>query len=331
MSSPLRCDFDVKWSGVAIAVVFTKGVSFIAACWAKSLGGILSIGPIFLSAVLALFALWTIIRRLMFPRVLELTDDAIIFPGGFTGRRTTRIAFGEIIRMKNTRMYPGIYMVTSKGNFEILSIRFTSIENYRAIRDVVCSKTSIVLSEDAPQAAGWDRGWVPGPIMRWSEPEDYIRYQTHLATSKPLWLRLAKAIRFFVCCFGFFFLPWLVLNYSLSAALPATNILAVLIPASLFFTMVYWLYAYHSARVTHITVFPEGFSQLSGKQVRSFDFSDFSGWAVVERQFEKSTAAQVPCRDRFSRYQRPRPIHSNFKRKKDSSIKQFKAIMGIAL
>ncbi len=203
MSPTRRYEFDIKWSGVALVVAFTGGISFIAACWAKSLGGILSIGPIFLSVMFALLALWVIARRLIFPRVLELTDDAILFSGGFSGKRITHVAFADILRMKNTGMHPGMYLMTTKGNFEILSIRFSSIENYSTVRTFICSKTSLLLSEDMPRTR--DLGWVPGPILKWSEPKDYIRYRTYLAVSKPLWLRLAKAIRFFACVFGFFF------------------------------------------------------------------------------------------------------------------------------
>jgi len=284
MSSTLRYDYDIPWRGVAIGVGFNLGISLLMVHWAISIGGILSIAPIFLGAVFALLALWMIVRRLVFSRVLELTDDAILFPSGLTGKRTTRVAYSDIMRMQNLWIKPGLRLRTAKKYFEISSVRFTSMEDYCAVRNCVCSKTSILLPED--KLSTWDSGWVPGPILKWSEPEDYVRYQTCIATSKPLWLRLAKAIRFFVCFFGFFFIPWLALNYFLDWGASASAFLAVLIPVSLFFTLLHWLSAYCSARVSHITVFSDSIHELSGKQMRDLSFEDSSGWSVVEREFE---------------------------------------------
>jgi hypothetical protein len=289
MNSTLRYDFDIKWSGVVIVVVFTGGLSLVTAWWAKNLGGFLSIGPMFLSVAFTLLALRITVRRLFFSRVLELTDDAILFPGGFSGKRATRIAFTEIARMQNSRMYPGMYLATTKGNFEILSIRFKSIENYRAVRNMICSRTSISLPEDVPGT--WISGWVPGPVLKWSEPKDYIRYRTHLAVSRPLWLLRARAIRFFVCVFGSFFIPWLGLNFIVGfvGLGMAIYFFVILISASLFFTWLHWYNATHPARVMHITVYSDGFSVLSGLQLGNLKFGDLPGWSVVEREFEGQT------------------------------------------
>lgn len=289
MSSTLRYDYDLPWRGVALAVAVNTGISLLAAHWAKSIGGFFSVGPIFLSAVFALLALSVIIRRLIFSRVLELNDDAILFPGGFSGKRTRRLAYRDIMRMRNTTVYPGLFIEAAKGRFEVMSIRFRNIEYYQAVRNFICSKTAISLPENIPAARtweAWEAAWVPGPVLKWSEPKDYIRYRTHLAVSKPSWLRLARAGRFFACVFGIFFIPWLVLNFCFNAGVPAIGFLTILIPASLFFTSLHWLNATHPARITHIIVFPEGFSQLSGKQTANYSFSDFSGWSVIEREFE---------------------------------------------
>jgi hypothetical protein len=284
MSSTLRYDYDLPWRGVALAFAINTGISLIAAHCAKSIGGFFSIGPIFLSVAFAFLALWVIVRRLIFSRVLELTDDAILFPGGFSGKRINRLAYADIMRISNLIARPGLRLHTVKGYFEIMSVRFTNIESYRAARTCVCSKTSILLPED--KRGTEYPGWVPGPVLKWNEPEDYIRYRTHLAVSKPLWLRLAKAVRFFACVFGFFFIPWFVLNFIFGFGEPVAGFFAVLIPASLFFTWIHWYNATHPARVTHVNVFPDGFSLLSGLQTANFSFSDFSGWSVVEREFE---------------------------------------------
>ena len=284
MSSALRYDYGIQWREVVKVFVVSAGISFILACWAVHVGGLFSIVPMFLSVIFALLALLGLTRRLMFQQVLELTDDAILFPRGFSGKRITRLPFADILRMRNTGLYPGIYLITTKGNFEILSIRFRNMESYNTVRAFICAKTSLSLPEGKP--ATWNSSWVPGPILKWSEPEDYIRYRTHLVASKPLRLRLARAIRFFACIFGFFFVPWFALNFFLALDAPVGGVLIALIPACLFFTLLYWLYAAHPARVRHITVFPEGFSVLSGKQTANFGFGDFLGWSVIIREFE---------------------------------------------
>jgi hypothetical protein len=269
MSSTLRFDYDLPWRGVVIGVVFNLGVALIAAHWAKCLEGILSIFPLFLSFAFVFLAIRMIVRRILFPQVLELTDDAILFPGGFFGKRIKRLAFSNILRMGDTVASPGLRLITTKGNFEIMSARFKNMENYESMRTFICSKNMLL-----------------GPVLQWSEPEDYIRYRKHLAISKPLWLRLAKAIRFGACVFGFFFIPWLALNYLSSIGQPFISFLSALIPATLFFTLVYWLYSIHPARVGHITVYKNGIHELSGKQTRSFSFGDFIGWQIVEREFQ---------------------------------------------
>ena len=285
MSTTLRYDYDLPWRGVALGVVFNLGISFLMVHWAIRIGGILSIGPMFLGVVFVLLALWMIVRRVFFSRVLELTDDAILFPRGFSGKQIVRVAFSDILRMRNTGVFSGMQMVTTKGHFEILPVRLGSIEKYNNVRAFICSKTSLSLSDEVIRT--WDAGWVPGPVLKWSEPENFVRYRNHLAASKPLWLRLFRTIRFLACAFGFFFIPWFALNYFLSAGLPASSFLDVLIPAVTFFTLLYWLFNRYPARVSHITVFPDGFSQLSGKQTRSFGFGDFLGWQVIERKFKE--------------------------------------------
>jgi hypothetical protein len=64
---------------------------------AKAFAGIVFVGLIALSAMFAVLAVAMLTRRLVFPRVLEVSDDAILFPHGFPRTRITRIPFTDIL------------------------------------------------------------------------------------------------------------------------------------------------------------------------------------------------------------------------------------------
>ncbi len=146
MSSTLRCDYDLPWRGATLAVIFNIGIALVMACWAVRIGGILSVGPIFVSATFMLLALWIIVRRLIFSRVLELTDDAILFPRGFSGKRIVCVAFSDVLRMRNMTVRPGLFIDTGKGRFDVMSVRFRDIEGYQAVRNFICSKNRVLFA-----------------------------------------------------------------------------------------------------------------------------------------------------------------------------------------
>lgn len=294
MSSVLRYGYNLPWRGAVIGAVFYAALSFFAAVAAAKVSGAFSFCLNLLAVAFALLALFMIVRRIIFPRTLELTDDAILYPHGFPRTRIRRIAFEDIIRMRNGTLpdHPSFCLETSRGHFEIGAARFSNFQNYNSAKDFVCSKAAISLADDGTAE---DSGiltrvrkvrWFPEPILQWSEPEEYIRYRTHLAVSKPLSLRLARTSRFFVYCFGFFFVPWLGLKYFFPADSPAVQFLPVLIPATLFFAWLHWLNASNPARRGHISICKNGIHELSGLQTRGLNYSDCIGWTVVERDFE---------------------------------------------
>ena len=127
----------------------------------------------------------------------------------------------------------------------------------------------------------------PEPILRWVEPADWPRYRTHLVVSRPLVPRLAKALWFFVCCFGVILLPWLVLQLFQLPTISIAGFLWLVIPVALFFTSLHWLNAIWPVHTTEISFRDKGVTQFFGKQTRDLNYADFSGWTVVERQFEE--------------------------------------------
>ena len=173
----LRYDFNLPWRGAVVGAMFYAGLSFFMAHLAKEAAGVFATGLIFLSATFALLALFMIARRVIFPRVLELTDDAILFPHGFPKTRITRISFADIIGIRDGALAANLsfHMTTAQGNFEIGVLRFKNIEHFHAVRDFICTKTSIPLPENNNGQSAWRAGWSPNPILHWNEPEEIGR------------------------------------------------------------------------------------------------------------------------------------------------------------
>lgn len=224
-----------------------------------------------------------IARRLVFPRFLEVNDDAILFPHGFPRTRNTRISYADIIWLRDGAVAsnPSFCLMTCKGVFEIGAARFSDVESYRTVKDFIHDRAS--LAGPSKDELAKILAAFPDPIVA---PADWPRYRTHLVTSKPLLPRLAKALWFFIRCLGIIYLPWLLLHLSGIPTVSFAGFIGLSISAATFFTCVYWLYKTHPARYSKITIRPNGITELHGKQTWNWSYRDFSGWAMVERLFE---------------------------------------------
>ena len=290
MSQPIRYSYDVPWRGVVIGTLFYAGLAILMARLASDVSGVLFGCGVALSAMFAGLAVIMMTRRPIFPRVLELSEDAVLFPHGFPRTRVTRIPYTDIIRM-NEWVRTGtasFCLVTAKGRFEIGAVRFADLASYEAVRDFVCSRTSVVMTRpDRFDPRDWRIQGFPEPILRWVEPADWPCYRTNLVVSKPLSPRFAKALWFFVRCFGVFLFPWLMLHLLQLPTISIASFLWLVIPVTWFFTSLHWLNATHPARATEISFRDHGITQLSGKQTRDLNYRDCSGWNVVERPFKE--------------------------------------------
>src|ERR1035438_5872005 len=99
MNLPFRYHYDLPWRGIVVGTLFYAGLSVLVAYLARDASGVIFGGGIALSAMFAVLALIMVTRRLIFPRVLELTEDAVLFPHGFPRTRVTQIPYADIIRM----------------------------------------------------------------------------------------------------------------------------------------------------------------------------------------------------------------------------------------
>ena len=98
--------------------------------------------------------------------------------------------------------------------------------------------------------------------------------------------RVANALWFFVRCFGILLLPWLLLQLFQLPTVSIAGFLWLAIPVALFFTSLHWLNAAYPVHPTEISFRDKGITQFFGKQTLYLNYADFSGWAVVERQYE---------------------------------------------
>ncbi len=174
------------------------------------------IGLIVTSVAFAVLAEILLIRRSAFPRVLELTDRAILFNWGhLLWARIVAVHFADITRI---RVWPDAFtMVTSRGEFTIGAARFRDREHYRAVRQFVSTKTAIVLPEQEPSRwAGFpfhrdalpvECPPCPPPLIHWVAPADWERFRRHVVKSKPVSAHLRRELWFFGRCLGFFLFP----------------------------------------------------------------------------------------------------------------------------
>jgi hypothetical protein len=293
MNSNLKYAFNLPWRGVVACAVCYIGLALFMAHLARKFVGAFFVCLAALGFMFACLACIMIMRRLIFPRVLELSEDAVLFPRGFLRTRIVRFRYEDMVRMTecNIAGQSGLSMFTGMGRFEIGSSRFTNIAHYQAVRNFIFAKASVPTPPSDEQGVSASKKWrkFPDPILRWMEPEDWSRYRTHIAASKPLFLRVAKALWFCARCLGIIILPWLSLLLCGVPTSPPADHLPLVLAVTFFFTLLYWFRAAYPVHTTEISFRANGISQYFGKQTMDHNYGQFTGWTVVERQFEGRT------------------------------------------
>jgi hypothetical protein len=289
MDTNLKYAFNLPWRGVVVFTGFYAGLAIFIAHKAEEFTGVIFVCLVALSLMFTFVACIMMTRRFFFPRVLELSEDALLFPRGFPRTRIIRIHYMDIIRWDgSTAGQSGFSLITGKGRFEIGPAYFPNIADYDSVRDFIRSKLSaaIPLRVEGGASERKTRREFYEPILSWREPDDWARYRTFLFTSKPLFSRLARALWFCVRCFGIIMLPWFVLFLCGMPTSPAVEYVLLALAVSFFFTSLHWLRAKHPVHATEICFRDNGISQFFGIQTMDHNYGLFSGWEIVERQFE---------------------------------------------
>jgi hypothetical protein len=290
MDSSRKYEFNLPWRGVVVFAMLQLGLAAFIIHKAKEFTGAIFGCLLILAGLFIVLACILVIRRLIFPRVLELTEDAVLFPRGFPKTRITCFRYADIIRMTdgNITGRGSFCMFTGTGMFEIGAAYFPNIADYHAVRDFIFVKALVPTAPHDDQGASASKTWreFPNPILRWREPDDWARYRTIFFASKPLLPRLAKVLWFCVRCLGIIIIPWFVLLLCGVPTAPAAAYISLAAVASFFFTSLHWLSASHPVHSTEISFRANGITQFFGRQIMDLNYGQFSGWAVVERQFE---------------------------------------------
>ncbi len=301
MNSTNRYRYEVPPRGTVVLIAFYLGLSALSA-WivylARGYAEMPPFGFIALSVIFAALALVVLIRRLAFPCVLELTDDAVLLPRGHPWPRMTTIPYADVIRIEDRG--DSLTVATGRGSFSIVAIR---LEDYPAVRGIISAKTAIAL----PGYEKWEpltscvrSDEFPRALVHWVEPEHWTRYRLRVAISKPVLYQLRKELWFFVRCYafccafivlpflGFLLLPWLfslgpvqLFIISLSA-FRAVSVLAI------FITVLHWFDGIAPARPgTKISFRDRGItSRLANGQEWDRSYDQLCGWAVIGREFK---------------------------------------------
>ena len=238
------------------------------------------------AAMFVILYLAMLVSRLTVSRTLELTEDGIFKSRHGLCRGRVHFAFSNVIRLAeaNIRDHVVLHVFTKDEQFEICSAYFEDSNNYSFVRGVICTRSGIDFPPDTPIVMGWRE--VPPPLLHWTEPDDWPGYRASLVAAKPLFPRAAKTLWFSIRCFAIIMTPRLLLHFAGLADGPFWGYFTVALAFTAFLTFLYWYSRANPARITKIVFRTDRLTFFSGKQTANIKYDQFSGWNIVERQFE---------------------------------------------
>jgi hypothetical protein len=286
MSSPRRYAYNPPRWALIYSVIFLGAFSALMGYAShRNNGAVINGIWAILCVLLAIMSLGILTRLLVFSRTLELTDDAILVPRGFT--KFTKIFYTEIERMWEDR-WPDravLQLVTAKQKHGINAWFFKNEETYLQVRDFIYLHAPTVRARHDLHNPPVEMIWreLPEPIVQWEQPDIYPSYRTHLiVATQPLWRRLGKVLT----CFCYWFLPCFALIYFFD--LP-TESLVICTLAALWFAFITWISIHHPAGWRRVSLHAEFVHEFYGKQSWQFEYSTVTGWAACERRFANDT------------------------------------------
>lgn len=282
--------YNLPWTGVWLGAVINSLFAFAVGWLARNQTGPVHAVLMILSSLFILLALMGLARRVFFPRVLRLDENAIYFPRGFSASRANRIRYADIVRViESNRQRISLHLMTNGRQFWIDAPSLGSPRNYIAVRAMILERASISTSSasaNVPDSGKWRE--LPEPILHSVEPAEWPRYRSHLVTSSPLAPRAAWILWFFVKCFGIIIIPWIILRLCGLAGSPLSY-LPLAATVSFLFTVLRWYGAIHPASQKALTFRAHGITLRYGKQFADYYYEDLVGWNIVQRSFDGQT------------------------------------------
>jgi hypothetical protein len=287
MNTTNRYRYEFPPHLTVLLILFYFGLSAWMAYLARSFAEVQHVGFIALSVIFATLALVVLVRRLAFPCTLELTEDSILLPRGHPWPRITTITFADIICLQDGG--DSLWINTSRDSFSIWTNKF---EDYPAVREAIAVKAAIALEP----SGSYDH---PAPLVQWVEPEDWTRFLARAEITKPVLYQLHTELWFFVRCYAFCFafivVPFLCFVLLIFFGWGPFLLVAVSIRpfAAVFFlavifTMLHWLDRIFPVHAEKIRFLKRGITKRNPSgQLFVWDYRQFSGWVVIERQFKE--------------------------------------------
>ncbi|MBI3864150.1 MAG: hypothetical protein HY290_19885 [Planctomycetia bacterium] len=295
MNTTSRYRYEIPPHLTVLLILFYLGLS----AWMAYLAigyAMVRVGLVVLSALFGTLALVVLIRRLAFPCTLELTDNAILLPCGHPWPRIKAILYADIISIQDCG--DSLWINTGRGTFWMKTIQF---EGYHAALEIISSK--IAIEPEPLRGTGCRPTFyshvIPKPLVQWEQPEDWARFRSRTEISKPVLYHLRTELWFFVCCYavccaflivcgGLLLLLCIFMFEALPLAAVSVRALVGASILAIIFTPLHWLdRIYPVPPETKISFRDRGITaRMPSGQLFNWDYRQFCGWAVVERQFK---------------------------------------------
>jgi hypothetical protein len=147
MDLPRRYAYNPQWRIILFGFAFGAVLVVVRIHWILLAVGTLS----------AAFASSLAVRRLVFPKFLEIEQDALLIPGGFFRTRRKKISYADIEGTWETihGSTTATLSLRVKGvTFEIPSIMLPDMASYTAIKDFINSRVTPKVNQSQPIEAG---------------------------------------------------------------------------------------------------------------------------------------------------------------------------------
>jgi len=222
----------------------------------------------------------------------QVYNHPILLPCGFLHATTQCIPYRDITEMCEIRDHGrAILRIETRSWYgEIWDDALSDITDFHAIRDFISSHAPITTSdEEIIKSAGswrqvlmkWER--FPKPVVRWTVPDSYLRYRTHLVVSTPLLDRLSKMSMTLVWV-AVIAVPFLL--YQRFFHEPLLGWIVFFIFLELFFIWGSWMLMHDPANWGEISCYEEEIVWEGCKQSWNYNYRDILGWNEIEREYE---------------------------------------------
>ncbi len=160
MELPRKYAYNPKWWAIlASAAFFGACAAFMGYKAAHNsagviINGLVTLGPAgatvfywIVAATAGLFVLAAIaitLRRILSPKVLELTTDSLLLPYGFLQKKTSRIAYADIQRVEEIQISGQTFLYVTAGGlrFTITASLLPDKDSYTAISNFLRSQVN---------------------------------------------------------------------------------------------------------------------------------------------------------------------------------------------